>query len=116
MSDLIERQDAIDAIAFGITYAKVIDIETGEKKELLLFKKVNSELEEAIERVNLLPSAEPKRGKWIDIDADFSRKWFKHHMYKCSECGNTLDFDGVNAGRGDANFCPNCGARMDEEE
>lgn len=25
-----------------------------------------------------------------------------------------LDFRGVNAGRGSANYCPNCGARMEE--
>ena len=35
---------------------------------------------------------------------------------KCSECGNTLDMHGVNAGRGDANFCPNCGTKMDKGE
>lgn len=35
--------------------------------------------------------------------------------YKCSECGNTLDFNGLNCGRGDANYCPNCGAKMESE-
>jgi len=51
--------------------------------------------------------AEPvKHAHWIDQ---------KHGVYKCSNCGNFLDFGGVNAGRGDANYCPNCGARMDEE-
>ena len=42
--------------------------------------------------------------RWIDL---------KHGVYKCSNCGNYLDFGGVNAGRGDANYCPNCGAKMD---
>ena len=37
---------------------------------------------------------------------------FKRTWGVCSCCGNTLDFDGLNAGRGDANFCPNCGANM----
>lgn len=31
----------------------------------------------------------------------------------CSVCGNILRFENVNAGRGDANYCPNCGARME---
>ena len=53
------------------------------------------------------PSAEPKqkKGKWIKVG-----HWGR--SYKCNQCGNYLDFDGVNAGRGDVNFCPNCGARM----
>ena len=44
--------------------------------------------------------------------------WTKEHgsIYKCSNCRNLLDFDGVNAGRGDANYCPNCGTRMKVEE
>ena len=50
-------------------------------------------------------SVEPKNGKWINT------AW--RIIYKCSECGNYLDFNGVNAGRGDANFCPNCGAKME---
>lgn len=51
--------------------------------------------------------AEPVRhAHWIDQ---------KHEVYKCSNCGNFLDFHGVNAGRGDANYCPHCGAKMDNE-
>lgn len=43
-------------------------------------------------------------------------EWIKEQgsIYKCSKCRNILDFDGVNAGRGDANFCPNCGAKMED--
>ena len=47
-----------------------------------------------------------RHGKWKKIG-----KWGR--VYRCNQCGNFLDFDGVNAGRGDANFCPNCGAKMD---
>lgn len=35
-----------------------------------------------------------------------------HKIFKCSNCGNYLYFGGVNAGRGAANYCPNCGAKM----
>jgi len=49
------------------------------------------------------------KGKWIIKTDGFV---IKRVWGVCSECGNTLDFSGVNAGRGDANFCPNCGADM----
>ena len=56
-----------------------------------------------------VPAVEPERkiGKWIKV-GHFGRS------YKCNQCGNYLDFDGVNSGRGDANYCPNCGAEMRE--
>lgn len=47
----------------------------------------------------------PKRGKWIRIDK---------HTIQCPLCHRYLDLRGVNAGRGDANYCPNCGAKMTE--
>lgn len=47
-----------------------------------------------------------KHGRWIH---DRRTQW------KCSECGNFLDFDGLNCGRGSAFYCPNCGAIMDGE-
>ena len=54
-------------------------------------------------------STKPQRlGHWILYDKRFPwRTW-----YKCSECGNYLDFSGVNGGRAEPHFCPNCGAKM----
>lgn len=62
MKDPIERQDAIDAVEFGITYAKVFDVNTGESKEL--FKEGNDALKEAVERLKELPSAQPDPEKY----------------------------------------------------
>ena len=56
---------------------------------------------------------EPKTGHWINAKVG---KFFPSNDYKCSECGNILNFDGVNCGRGDANYCPHCGAKMGEVE
>jgi predicted RNA-binding Zn-ribbon protein involved in translation (DUF1610 family) len=59
-----------------------------------------------IESADVVPVV---HGKWKKIGV-----WGR--VYKCNQCGNFLDFDAVNAGRGDANFCPNCGADMRGEQ
>ena len=96
MNDLIDRQAAIEALdeieaevadGYGYQYAK--------------WREYFVEM----------PSAQPERktGHWIK-----TARWGR--VYYCDQCRNYLDFDGVNAGRGSTNFCPNCGALMDEEK
>lgn len=51
--------------------------------------------------------AEPiKHGRWIEIG---------HPWYECSECGERTAVVNLN-GEVVWNYCPNCGARMDEVE
>lgn len=58
-----------------------------------------------------------RHGHWIGASqTKYEKMFYPQRTFKCSVCGNYLDFDGVNAGRGSANFCPNCGAKMDEVE
>lgn len=52
---------------------------------------------------------QPKTGHWINAKVG---RLFPSNDFKCSVCGNILDFSGVNCGRGDANYCPNCGVKM----
>lgn len=68
-------------------------------------------IESCISDMEELPSAQPERktGHWIK-----TARWGR--VYYCDQCRNYLDFDGVNAGRGSTNFCPNCGADMREEQ
>ena len=108
--EYIRREDAVGAVEFGITLASAINIETGEWKEL--FQRENDELREAVERIKDIKPADVspvRHGMWKKIG-----EWGR--VYRCSQCGNFLDFDAVNAGRGDANFCPNCGADMRGEQ
>ena len=62
--------------------------------------------------VNAVPVV---RGEWILIGRG---RITKSRDLKCSVCGNyfrVYDDVTLNAGRGDANFCPSCGAKMDKE-
>ena len=62
--------------------------------------------------INHMPTIEERKtGKWVELSHGIL-----FHIYKCDQCGNTIDMNGVNAGRGDANFCPNCGAKMEGAE
>jgi len=102
MSDLISRQDALDALK----EYEVVESDNFTKTDLITMMTVGT-IANCIEAIVDLPSAEPerKKGEWIKVG-----HWGR--SYKCNQCGNYLDFDGVNAGRGDVNFCPNCGADM----
>lgn len=62
-----------------------------------------------VENAPTIEAVPVRHGQWIPFDG-----WFNKGIVKCSVCRHTLDMHGVNAGRGDANFCPNCGSKMDE--
>lgn len=89
----------------------VIDAVHANYDEILDFKSTGRTIADSIEdTISNLPPTQPERaeGEWIFYDKRFPwRTW-----YKCSNCGNYLDFSGVNGGRGEVNFCPNCGANM----
>ena len=74
--DLISRQAAIDAVAFGITYAKAFDLKTGEAKNL--FEKENEALAKAVERIKELPFAQPDEEKISDILYNIYRNTSPH--------------------------------------
>ena len=101
MTDTISRQAAIDAVA---------DLYWMDER-LLNFKK---EIDATFDKIKALPSAQPdprpKRGKWYDWSFtafDGCTVWHR----ACSVCGYKRDDDNLDK---DTNYCPNCGARMDE--
>ena len=72
------------------------------------FCTANKNICEALHNAYEMGKSKQRTGKWIKLSRF---KWIRTR--KCDQCGNILDFDGVNAGRGDANFCPNCGTKME---
>ena len=107
--DTIYRQAAIDAVT------KALDRET------LLNSFVRKV---AVDAVKALPSAE-RRGRWMTLEYRYGTDgnpdtWVEGVARKgdfayCSECKGKLLFDGAE----DyvySNYCPNCGAKMDEVE
>jgi len=80
MSDLISREEAIDAVKFDITYAKAFNKDTGEVIEL--FKETNATLEKVAERIRALPASE----RWIPVSerlpddlAEVNVTWVNHN-------------------------------------
>ena len=99
--DLISREDAIRWVKTECNpYGKpTLDFESGKK---------------VIEHLEQMPSAEHVRhGKWVPKTIIIGGRDHVSGM-KCSVCGE----DPLNA-EGDeflTDYCPNCGAKMDEEK
>ena len=107
MSDLIRRQDAIDALGEEPPVWYDGDDEIAERNQWRRDKAA----------IESLPSAEPKTGEWI-LDPN-GMDW-NIPAWRCSECGFVANYIGVEAnGLGNnpmnwagSKFCPQCGARI----
>ena len=103
----ISRQDAVSEIDEWIQMATGNGTDMAIKDFLSFLK----------ERIESLPSAEPKTGKWV-LDPN-GMDW-NIPAWRCSECGFVANYIGVEAnGLGNnpmnwagSKFCPQCGARM----
>ena len=121
MSDLISRQAAIDSIEKHIRFGDELYPLTETDRIL------NHAFEIAASCVYNLPSAERKKGKWIE-DAETYYKavnkkgggvnedtpYFTESNIGCSECLAMFNVIDNETERFD--FCPNCGAEMRGEE
>ena len=111
-SDTISRQQAIDALKTDMaSLDHIIKGMSAYDVRLDAYVSQRNQVNYDIYTINNLPTAQPERktGHWIK-----TARWGR--VYYCDQCRNYLDFDGVNAGRGSTNFCPNCGADMREGE
>lgn len=107
MSDLIRREDAIDALGEEPPVWYDGDDEIAERNQWRRDKAA----------IESLPSAEPKTGEWKSTTSG--------DHYKCSVCGNRAGYwyneensceYSLDMSEWLSDFCPNCGARMEGEE
>ena len=100
MSDLIDRQKAIDALRAMQTY------KLSESDDMLLIDKAEAQTE-----LMMLPSAQTERtGQWIHDDNFYYETRFVCSECKESECVPTIGFAPQ---KPLWDYCPNCGAKMD---
>lgn len=96
---MIFKNDYIDREAAKIAFQ---NMDAGSRVPSTLL--TPEEFAEYLDEIPAADVAPVKHGHWIEFQGGF----FTKHM-RCSVC---LDPNGVNAGRGDMNYCPNCGADM----
>ena len=104
MSDLIDRNDAVEAIEFKKVYITAYSGNSnGYVSEGNPLKQYNKGLDDAIKAVNNLAPAEPerKKGQWSSYKDE----------HCCSVCGCVIISDELRY-----DYCPYCGAEMSEGE
>ena len=105
MSDLINRQDAINALTEANLKRHMDSVEGGQENR------------SAIRIILELPSAE-RNGKWQEVyaETDYRNGWIEFSC-ECCEYQHGLESGEYDWHYGDEipwKFCPICGARMDE--
>lgn len=98
MSDLIDRQAAIDAL---VAEARTVDSHYLESERII-------HESDAVEVISMLPSAQSKTGRWLRYDIDGEPNEVDTFHWQCDQCLCTEH------GRRSIpwRFCPNCGAKM----
>lgn len=124
MSDLIERQAAIDAVneltrwyyetfhekrpTANAVIDKLMELPSAEPRCIATIQLSQEQVDEAFEKVKAdILSVMPKTGKWI----------YSYSDRVCSVCHASFDDEIVYMCKeGLLAYCPNCGAKMEIEE
>ena len=68
---------------------------------LELYPSEYAKLEDALNRIPTADVAEVRHGRWLCVDTDIEQ------FFLCNRCNKKEYWE--------SNYCPNCGAKMDEE-
>ena len=102
MSDLIDRQEAIDALDEQIRQCdKALSAFDISMKDEYAVKVERASLVAFRETLEYMPSAQPERikGHWVNG--------------RCDKCNEHAPFWAMASTYHESNFCPNCGAEME---
>ena len=119
MTDYIKREDAKDAVINIVGWEKIAKY-VDELSKHPSTKDIDyyDALIDAEDVIDDLPSADVapvRHGRWIGTEYDGYANGFPvYDVYECSECG--MEYDSTDDGEITHNYCPNCGAKMDEEK
>ena len=102
MSDMIDRKMAIDAVC---RVCQVCDYNKCKGRNHF------SKWCEEITALREIPPAEPKKGHWIGISDGYADGYPVYVEWECSCCGVIEEDE-----KPTWNYCPNCGAKMEDDE
>ena len=119
MDDLISRQAAIEALgdmpmSWADTDAEIQAQEDWKQHREALLNLPTADLSEYCDKLwktayeRGKAEAHPKKGKWIAERLMTTSAYNNYQVLRCSICGHSEVWQ---MGR---NYCPNCGARMEE--
>lgn len=89
----------IDADALSKKWQDMLDIKTGEKEEIAVYK-IFEILIKRLSQEPTIDAAPVVHGEWIELHEENG-----HEVGTCSHCRHVRIVD---------NYCPNCGALMDD--
>lgn len=90
----------IDADALSKKWQDMLDIKTGEKEEIAVYK-IFEILIKRLSQEPTIDAASVVHGEWIELHEENG-----HEVGTCSHCRHVRIVD---------NYCPNCGALMDDD-
>lgn len=106
MDDLISREAAIEAIK---TYCKGCDNYNGVRCRACNFNDAMI----AVDSVSAVDAEPVRHGRWTEAEGMMPPEC--HDKKRCSVCANFALHDRLGRVR-PSNYCPNCGAKMDNEK